>query len=97
MTARKPWGGQISKAAVLSTARRIAERDRLSWPQALRRALAWARSKKGGEGSKPADDYADARRRGIFSPRDKSPEALAHFGAGGPVYSRTRGGYDPGR
>jgi hypothetical protein len=80
MTKRTPWGGAIGKPAVLKVARSMQERDGLSWPRALRKALAWARRKAEG-GGKPADPHAALRARGIYSPRDRSPEAAAHFGA----------------
>ena len=76
MAARNSWGGQISKAAVFSVARKIASRDRLSWPRSLRQALTWARWKATMEAP---DEFAQLRARGIFSPRDNSPEAKAHF------------------
>lgn len=80
MTTRNPWSGPISKAAVLSTARRIESREGLIWRQALRRALAWAKRKAdGNSGQAPADEFAALRARGIYSPRDKSPEAERHF------------------
>lgn len=84
-TKRNPWGGEVSRAAVLSLANRIKDRDGVSWAQALRKALTWARSKagngEGGNAAPPADPYAVLRARGVFSPRDTSPDAMAHFAA----------------
>lgn len=77
MTQRNPWGGNIGKAAVLKVARKICERDGVSWLQALRQAQAWAKSKTAPQ--KPADKYAALRRRGIVSPLDASADAAAHF------------------
>lgn len=85
MTARNPWGGEISKAAVFSVARKIASRDRLSWPRSLRQALAWAHWKAV---HAAPDPYAAQRARGIFSPLDRSLEAAAHFKR---IESRTGG------
>jgi hypothetical protein len=76
MAWRSPWQGKISKAAVLSVARKIASRDRLSWPRSLRQALTWARWKAVHDAPDP---YAKQRARGIFSPLDLSPEAVEHF------------------
>lgn len=78
-TNRNPWGGKITKAAALSVARKIQARDGLTWARSLRRALEWARTKA----APPAAgaEFAALRARGIFSPRDPSPEAAAHFKA----------------
>lgn len=77
MAQRNPWGGQIAKAAVFKVARRIAERERCGWAQALRQALTWAKWKTVHDA--PADEFAKLRARGIYSPRDASPEAERHF------------------
>jgi len=89
-TSRRPWGGNIGKPAVLKVARNMQASDGLSWPRALRKALAWARRKMS-EGDKPADPYAALRARGIYSPLDKSPDAVAHFKSYGAKF-----GYRPG-
>lgn len=75
--ARNPWGGTVARAAVLATAKRIAERDGVSAREGMRRALAWARKKASQEGS--GDPYAALRARGVYSPLDRSADADAHF------------------
>lgn len=72
MAQRNPWGGEIGKPAVLSVARKVAARDGLSWPLALRRALAWAKAK-----AAPVDRYKAYRAAGMISPRDHSEQAQA--------------------
>jgi hypothetical protein len=74
---RSPRGGSIGKPAALSVARKIATRDGLAWPRALRRALAWARSKAAQDA--PEARCAAMRGRGVYSPRDRSADAEAHF------------------
>jgi len=78
MRKRNPWGGSIGKSAVLSVARKVQAQDGVSWARALRKALAWAKRKAGGDAA-PLDPYASARSRGIYSPRDRSPDAQRHF------------------
>lgn len=89
--ARAPWNGKIGKAAVLKVARDMAARDCLSWPRALRKALAWAKRKAKQPEAPAADRYAALRARGQFSPLDQSKEAREHFAG----VTATRG-YRPG-
>jgi hypothetical protein len=73
---RNPWNGLLGKPAVLKVARAMVASDDLSWPRALRKALAWARRKAT---AAPADRYAAMRARGVVSPLDRSAAAHAHF------------------
>ncbi|MBI1186482.1 MAG: hypothetical protein GC206_04005 [Alphaproteobacteria bacterium] len=84
---RNPWGGQLTRAAVLKAAERIAREDKLERRAALRRALAWARRKAKG------DRYAAARAEGVYSPRNQSAEARDFFAQEFKRYQGRRGTY----
>jgi hypothetical protein len=75
------FGTQLTRRDVMKAAWRIRREDLLAMGHALRRAWAWARRKGAALLQRLADPYAVARARGIFSPRDRSPEAKAHFDA----------------
>lgn len=75
------FGTSLTRRDVMRAAWRIRREDKLTMGDALRRAWRWARRKAPASTAEPADPYAAQRARGIFSPRDNSPEAQAHFAA----------------
>lgn len=73
------FGTRLTRRDVMKAAWRIRREDRLTMAHALRRAWLWARRKGLAAAAPVADRYAAARAVGVYSPADRSPEALTYF------------------